>query len=220
MRCVSFPSDLTSVHRSPIICSRRGSASNTAGNWLIHCLATIRTENMFTSRKQSGTTSSVSLSPPALSCCPYSPDQVAHLSPPRSSLVGGAILVCERESQGSEHTAAVRLNITTNTSRGRYFKSALPARRAKQSQDCFPDLIIKRGHVIRSRAPVGPERCPPSGRGGYRVRSFWANVWDGTTQLCIIRVMWTIWEPLGLQSFPSESARKTQHHTRRINVRQ
>lgn len=37
--CVSSPSDRTSAHRSPMVCSRRGFASNTAGNWLIHCLA-------------------------------------------------------------------------------------------------------------------------------------------------------------------------------------
>lgn len=38
--CFSSPSDRTSAHKSPMVCSRRGSASNTAGNWLIHCLAT------------------------------------------------------------------------------------------------------------------------------------------------------------------------------------
>ena len=38
--CVSSLSERTSANRSPIVCSRRGSASNTAGNWLIHCLAT------------------------------------------------------------------------------------------------------------------------------------------------------------------------------------
>lgn len=32
-------SSCTSAHRSPMVCSRRGSTSNTAGNWLIHCLA-------------------------------------------------------------------------------------------------------------------------------------------------------------------------------------
>lgn len=59
-----------------------------------------------------------------------------------------------------------------------------------------------------------------SGSGGYRVRSFWANASDGTTQLCIIRVMWTNWVPLGLEVLPSESASKTEQwiHRRRINV--
>lgn len=38
--CVSSLSDRTSAHRSPMVCSRRGSTSNCAGNWLIHCLAT------------------------------------------------------------------------------------------------------------------------------------------------------------------------------------
>lgn len=36
--CVSSPSDRTSAHRSPMVCSSRGLASKTAGNWLIHCL--------------------------------------------------------------------------------------------------------------------------------------------------------------------------------------
>lgn len=38
--CFSSPSDRTSAHKSPMVCSRWGFASNTAGNWLIHCLAT------------------------------------------------------------------------------------------------------------------------------------------------------------------------------------
>lgn len=37
---VSSPSDRTRVHRFSMVCSRRVFASNTAGNWLIHCLAT------------------------------------------------------------------------------------------------------------------------------------------------------------------------------------
>lgn len=36
--CVFSPSSRTSSHRSPMVCSRRGSFSKTAGNWLIHCL--------------------------------------------------------------------------------------------------------------------------------------------------------------------------------------
>lgn len=50
--CVSSPSDRTSAHRSPMVCSRRGFASKTAGNWLIHCLSTQKkTKRMFTACK-------------------------------------------------------------------------------------------------------------------------------------------------------------------------
>lgn len=60
--CVSSLSDRTSAHRSPIVCSRRGSASNTAGNWLIHCLATKQDRKyVYYSQKKSRTTSSVTL---------------------------------------------------------------------------------------------------------------------------------------------------------------
>lgn len=42
--------------------------------------------------------------------------------------------------------------------------------------------------------------------GGYRESSLWAKMCDGTTQLCIIRVMWTNCVPL--ISFPSESTKQ------------
>jgi len=42
--------------------------------------------------------------------------------------------------------------------------------------------------------------------GGYRESSLWAKMCDGTTQLCIIRVIWTSWVPL--ISFPSESTKQ------------
>lgn len=82
----------------------------------------------------------------------------------------------------------------------------------KQSYACFliwlMNLDMWLGAVYR-----WDQSTALSDSGGYRVRSFWANIWDGTTQLCIIRVMWTSWDPLGLESFPSKSAT-----TRRINV--
>ena len=46
---------------------------------------------------------------------------------------------------------------------------------------------------------------------GYRERSLWAKVLEGTTQLCIISVIWTNW--VALHSFPSASAH-THTHTR------
>lgn len=94
--CVSCPSERTSAHRSPMVCSRRGSASNTAGNWPIHCLAV----------KQEGehvyyTQDDKLCHTPALLVL-YSPDQVADLCPPQASFVRGTILISERKSQGSK----------------------------------------------------------------------------------------------------------------------
>lgn len=207
--CFSSPPDRTRAHRSPMICSSRGSASNTAGNWPIHCLAT-QQDRKYVYYQQEEQDNQFCQSHPTRSCAwrPYSPDEVADLCPPQSSLVWRTILISERKSQGSEHTVQ---NSALNTGRDIYFKSALLTRSAKQSHACFliwltnKDMWVVAVHRWdRSTAPSDSE--------GYRVRSFWANIWDGTTQLCIIRVMWTSWDPLGLESFPSESATNTRRH--------
>lgn len=48
MICAFSPSERTNAHKSPMVCSRRGSASNTAGNWPIQVLAVAaRQESVF-----------------------------------------------------------------------------------------------------------------------------------------------------------------------------
>lgn len=100
--CFSSPSDRTRAHRSPMVCSRWGSTSNTPGNWPIHCLAPQQNrKHVYYSHREPDnqfchTPSSNSLR------CPHSPDKVADLRPPKSSLVRGAVLISENNSQGSK----------------------------------------------------------------------------------------------------------------------
>lgn len=124
MSCVSSPSERTSAHRSPMVCSRRGSASNTAGNWLIHCLPTERDtqNNTLTSPQIVASTRSVRPGPyPALACPRAfdSPDKLADLRPLWPPLVRGTVLVSEERGQGSKHRSKgvqMRHRVTLNTS--------------------------------------------------------------------------------------------------------
>lgn len=217
MSCECFsspPSDRTSAHRSPMVCSRWGSTSNTAGNWLIHCLATKQNrKHVYYSQIEQDNQFRHAPSFNGLEC-PYSPGKVADLCPPESSLVGGTVLISKNNSQGSKHTVQIIPN-----SRDIYLKSALQTWSAKQSHACFLIWLINMGMWLGA-VHQWNQSITLSGSGGYRERSFWANASDGTTQLCIIRVMWTNWVPLGLEVLPSESASKTEQwiHRRRINV--
>lgn len=118
--CFSSPSDRTSAHRSPMVCSRWGSTSNTAGNWLIHCLATKQNrKHVYYSQIEQDNQFRHTPSFNGLEC-PYSPGKVADLCPPESSLVGGTVLISKNNSQGSKHTVQIIPN-----SRDIYLKSAL-----------------------------------------------------------------------------------------------
>lgn len=118
----------------------------------------------------------------------------------------------DEESRISAH------NITVNTSRDTLCTTNLLCC-VKQSHVCFLIRLITVDMWLGA-AHWWDQRVALSDSGGYSVRSFWANVSDGTTQLCIISVMWTSWDPLALETFPSESATKTQQHVSHRGKRQ
>lgn len=141
--CVSSPSDRTSAHRSPMVCSRRGSASNTAGNWLIHCLA-MKQEGKYVYYPQTVQDNQFCHT----ARCHYSPDKVADLCAPQSSLVQRTVLISTTKSQGSKPIVQIQHKITPNTSRDTV-DTELPicfADKEGKTKPClFPDLISESG---------------------------------------------------------------------------
>lgn len=122
-----------------------------------------------------------------LTTCPHSPNNVADLSPSQVPLLWGTVLISEAGVKDMEpHLSAYILNLLLHIE-----NNAMPVSRLKNIV-MWPQA---RDQTILLWA-----------RWGYKARSLWANICDGTTQLCIIKVIWTSWEPLGLESFPSESA--------------
>lgn len=156
--CFSSPPDRTRAHRSPMICSSRGSASNTAGNWPIHCLATQQDRKyVYYQQEEQDNQFCQSLSSNTLMC------MTSLLTWWGGRSVPASVLSClkdnpykwEKESRIWTHCAEQ----CTKHRQGYIFQICFADKECKTKPCLFPDLINEQGHVSGSSALVGPEYC-------------------------------------------------------------